>query len=137
MGLRPLRNLVLVERILDPGQTRDAQGFVVTSGGIALPQDYKAIGSRKAVNRPDHFRARVIAVGPKVTDPLIVPGAEVPILSWSTEPDGTRRGLYTGVDVTKDELFVRWPDDFGGVVMNVPDAFDGMRDVVREALAAE
>lgn len=115
MALRPLRNLVLVERILDAGQTRDAQGFVVTAGGIALPQDYKAIGSRKAVNRADHFRARVIAVGPKVTDPLITPGAEVPILTWADEPDGTRRGMYTGVDYVKGQLFVQWPEDFGGI----------------------
>jgi co-chaperonin GroES (HSP10) len=120
--LRPLRNLVLVERILDEGHVRDERGDEVTAGGIIVPQDYKARGCQKAVRKADHFRARVIAVGPKVTDPLVVPGAIVPILTWSAEADGTRRGLYTGVDYTKDQLFVEWPDDFGGVVMNAPDA---------------
>lgn len=106
MSLRPLRNLVLVERITEQ----------VTAGGIHIPQDYKAIGSRKAVNRPDDFRARVIAVGPKVTDELVRPGAEVLIFTWAAEADGSRRGMYTGTDgPSKGSLFVSWPADFAGV----------------------
>jgi hypothetical protein len=120
LGLRPLRNLVLVERLPDIGRTRDANGNEFTSGGLLVPGDYKARGSVKAVNRSDHFRARVIAVGPKVTDPLIAPGAEVVILTWADEADGTRRGMYTGVDGPDGSLFVNWPDDFGGVVLNAP-----------------
>ena len=120
MSLRPLRNLVLVEKIPDIGRTKGADGFEVTAGGIVLPQDYKARGSQKAVRKSDHFRARVLAVGPKVTDPLIAPGAEVIVLTWAEECDGTRRGMYTGVDYTKDQLFVNWPADFGGVVLNAP-----------------
>ncbi len=120
MSLRPMRDLILVERLPDEGRTRDASGHEVTAGGIVIPADYKAIGSRKAVNKADHWRARVVAVGPKVTDPLIVPGAEVQVLTWSEEPDGTRRGMYTGIDGPDGLMFVR-PCDLGGVVMNAPD----------------
>lgn len=116
MGVRPLRNLVLVERLPDVGRTKLADGSEVTAGGIVVPQDYKARGSVKAVNKADHFRARVIAVGPRVTDPLVREGAEVVILAWAAESDGTRRGMYTGVDYGKDQLFVAWPEDFGGCV---------------------
>lgn len=106
MPLRPLRNLVLVERITEK----------VSAGGIHFPEDYKARASAKAVNKADSFRARIVAVGPKVSDPLIAPGAEVPILTWAENADGTRRGLYTGIDGPDGLLFVKWPEDFGGVV---------------------
>jgi co-chaperonin GroES (HSP10) len=117
--LRPLRNLILVERIMAEGRTCDADGNEVTAGGLIVPQDYKARGSQKAVRKEDHFRARVVAVGPKVNDPLIVPGAVVPVLTWAEEPDGTRRGMYSGVDGPDGLLFVT-TDDLGGVVMNAP-----------------
>lgn len=106
LQLRPLRNRVLVERVTEK----------VTAGGIFVPEDYEARASRKAVNRADHFKARVLAVGPEVTDALVVPGAEVQILTWSAEPDGTRRGMYTGVDGPDGTLFVNWPSDFAGYV---------------------
>ncbi len=131
LSLRPLRNLVLVERLPDLGRTRDASGNEFTAGGIMVPGDYKARGSVKAVRKSDHFMARVIAVGPLVTDSLVVPGAEVPVLTWADEADGTRRGMYTGVDYTKDQLFVSWPEDFGGCVMNAPPAVgDGVAESV-------
>ncbi len=109
-----MRNLVLVHRITE----------TMTAGGLHVPQDYKARGSQKAVNRPDTFRARVVAVGPKVTDPLIAPGAEVDILSWADNADGTRRGMYTGVDGPDGTTFVRWPDDFGGAVYGVKSPYE-------------
>lgn len=116
MQIHPRRNLVLVRRVLEADRTRDAEGNERTAGGLYVPADYKARGSQKAVRKADHFRARVIAVGPHVKDPLVVPGAEVPILTWGNHPDGTRRSLYTGVDGPDGTLFVAWPDDFGGVV---------------------
>ncbi len=120
MALRPLRNLVLVERLPDIGRTRDANGEERTAGGIICPADYKARGSQKAVRKSDHFRARVLAVGPKVTDPLVCHGAEVVVLTWADEAnlDGTRRGMYTGVDGPNGTLFVSWPDDLGGCVLD-------------------
>lgn len=106
-----MRDLILVERIAE----------TVTAGGIHIPQDYKARGSQKAVNKADHWRARVVAVGPKVTDPLLVPGAEVQVLTWAEDADGTRRGMYTGIDGPDGMTFVT-PADLGGVVMNAPEA---------------
>lgn len=120
MSLRPLRNLVLVERMPDLGRTLNAAGEEVTSCGIIVPRDYKARGSQKAVNKADQFRARVLAVGPEVVDPLVAPGAEVLIMTWAAECDGTRRGMYTGVDYRDGQLFVKWPEDFCGVVLNAP-----------------
>ncbi len=74
------------------------------------------------MRKSDHFRARVVAVGPTVSDPLVCPGAEVVILTWADDDDldGTRRGMYTGVDGPDGQLFVKWPQDFGGCVLNAP-----------------
>lgn len=85
--LRPLRNLLYVEPIVE----------TVSAGGILLPEDYKARGSKKAVNRPDWFRAAVKAVGPEVRD--VSPGDHVLVHTWAEKADGTRRGLYVGHDV--------------------------------------
>jgi co-chaperonin GroES (HSP10) len=96
--LRPLRDLIHVEPIRE----------TVSAGGILLPEDYKALGSKKAVNRPDTFRARVLAVGPEVRG--VEPGEDVLVYTWSERADGTRRGLYTGHDVPGG-LLVRYPED--------------------------
>lgn len=109
MGLRPLRNLIQVERMPDLGRTRDGEGNEVTAGGIVIPQDYKARGSHKAVRKADFFRARVLAIGPQVRD--LEPGNEVLVITWAAESDGTRRGLYTGADGPDGTLFVEYPDD--------------------------
>jgi len=109
MLIRPLRNRVLVKPIRE----------TMTAGGLHIPQDYKAIPSRKAVNRPDHFLAEVVAVGSEVKDEALVPGARVSILTWSERADGTRRSMYTGEDGPDGTLFVRWPEDFGGCVYEV------------------
>ena len=111
MGLRPLRNLIQVERLPDLGRTRDADGNEVTAGGIVVPQDYAARGSQKAVRKADFFRARVLAVGPKVPVEDVAPGAEVLVMTWGNHPDGTRRSLYTGVDGPDGTLLVEYPDD--------------------------
>lgn len=111
LHLRPLRNRVLVERITEK----------VTAGGIHVPQDYKARGSVKAVNKRDEFRARVLAVGLEVREELIKPGVEVLLYTWAEESDGTRRGMYTGVDGPDGTLFVNWPEDFAGIVFVAPE----------------
>ena len=107
MGWSPRKNLVLVKPIPRPK---------VSAGGIHLPEDYEAIAAKKAVERPDDFRATVLAVGPDVTDRLVEPGAEALIYTWSEAADGTRRSLYTGVDGPDGTLFVKYPDDFAGIV---------------------
>lgn len=98
MKLRPLRNLLHVEPIRE----------TVTAGGILIPQDYRALGSRKAVERPDTFRARVLAVGPDVRG--VEPGDDVLVYTWAERADGTRRSLYVGHDVPGG-LLVSYPDD--------------------------
>lgn len=108
MPLRPLRDLIQVERLPDLGRTRDGDGNEVTARGIVIPQDYKARGSAKAVNKADFFRARVLAVGPKVRD--VSAGDEVLVLTWGANPDGSRRSLYAGVDGPDGTLFIT-PDD--------------------------
>ena len=111
MPLKPLRNLLHIEKLPDLGHTQDADGNVVTAGGILLPQDYKARGSYKAVNKGDFFRARVLAAGPKVPSGDVQPGDEVLVLTWGNNPDGSRRSLYTGVDGPDGTLLVEYPDD--------------------------
>lgn len=111
MSLRPLRNLIQVERMPDLGRTRDGEGNEVTAGGIVIPQDYKARGSQKAVRKADFFRARVLAVGPKVPAGDLAVGNEVLVITWAAETDGTRRGMYTGIDGPDGSLFVEYPND--------------------------
>lgn len=106
MAWQPRKNLVLVKPIRE----------TMSPGGLHLPEDYRAIVSRKAVNKPDDFRAEVLAVGPDVTDALVRPGAVVQVLTWSDRADGSRRSLYSGVDGPDGSLFVYWPEDFAGYV---------------------
>lgn len=108
MPLRPLRDLIQVERLPDLGRTRDADGNEVTAAGLVIPQDYAARGSVKAVNKADYFRARVLAVGPKVRDVSV--GDEVLVMTWGAEADGTRRSLYVGIDGPDGTLLVT-PND--------------------------
>lgn len=110
MKLRPLRRLVHVEKLPDLGQTRQ-DGETKTAGGIIVPDTYADRGSRKAVNRPDVFRAKVLAVGGGVPAGELSEGDEVLVLSWGAKPDGTRRSLYTGVDAPGGTLLVEYPDD--------------------------
>lgn len=111
MSWQARKNLVLVKPL--PKAT-------MTPGGLHLPGDYKALASWKAVNRDDDFTAEVVSVGPDVTDALIVPGAKVQILAWADDDklDGTRRSMYTGVDGPDGTLFVKWPEDFAGYVVD-------------------
>lgn len=115
MKLRPLRNLVHVERLPDLGRSRE-NGETRTEGGIIVPDTYADRGSRKAINRPDVFRARVLAVGPSVPAGEMTAGDEVLVLSWAGKPDGTRRSLYTGIDAPGDTLLVEYPADIECVV---------------------
>lgn len=110
MGWQARKNLVLVKRLPRP---------TTTPGGLYLPEDYKALAAWKAVNQDDDFTAEVLSVGPDVRDPLVVPGAQVQILAWADDANlnGTRRSMYTGVDGPDGTLFVKWPDDFAGYVV--------------------
>lgn len=80
--VRPLRDLVLVQRLEGHGIER------VTPGGIVIPAACEA----KAKTKNDYFRARVIAKGPKAPPELEV-GEDVLVHTWAGG-DGT--GLYTG-----------------------------------------
>lgn len=110
MKLRPLRRLVHVEKLPDLGRSRE-NGETRTAGGIIVPDTYADRGSRKAVNRPDVFRARVLAVGSEVPSGELAEGDEVLVLTWSAKPDGSRRSMYTGVDAPGDTLLVEYPED--------------------------
>lgn len=134
LPLRPLRDLIQVERLPDLGRTRDGDGNEVTATGIIIPQDYKARGSAKAVNKADYFRARVLAVGPKVRD--VAAGDEVLVLTWGASPDGSRRSLYVGIDGPDGTLFVT-PDDLVCGVNAVPSAWPHPKpgDVLAEWVA--
>jgi hypothetical protein len=118
LALRPLRNLIHVERLPDLGNEMNAEGDVVTPGGIIVPNDYKAPGRHKAVNKADHFRARVLATGPKVHG--VERGDEILLLTWGANPDGTRRSMYTGVDAPDGTLLVEYPDDVVCVLNPAP-----------------
>lgn len=119
MKLRPLRNLVHVERLPDIGHTRE-NGETRTAGGIIVPETYEAPGRKKAVNKPDSFRARVLAVGPRVPAGELSEGDEVVVLTWSENSDGTRRGLYTGIDAPGDTLLIEYPTDIECALVRDP-----------------
>ena len=97
MSLRPLRNLVQIEKVV-----REK-----TAGGIYVPTsfDHQARPSLKFGAIPDHFEARVVAVGPDVRD--IGPGDH--ILVWQYA-DGDGSKLFTG-DGDAERLLIKYPDD--------------------------
>lgn len=105
MGVRPLRNLVLVERV-----EKDE-----SPGGIVLPKTFEARHSPrlKMLAKPDYFEAEVIACGPDVRE--LKPGDHTLVFTFA---DGDGSTLYTGqsdngrrADGAK-RLFVKYPDDF-------------------------
>ena len=104
------KNLVLVKPVPKPKMT--------ASGLLHLPEDYKAIAAKKAVDAPDDFWAEVLSVGPDVNDALVHRGAVVQILTDSGDYKGTRRSMFTGVDGPDGTLFVKYPDDFAGGVLD-------------------
>ena len=105
MGVRPLRNLVLVERV----EKR------VTDGGIVIPETFDAKHSPrlKMLAKADYFEVEVKACGPEVRD--LKPGDHAYVFTFA-EGDGTT--LYTGTSDTgaradqAKRLFVKWPQDF-------------------------
>lgn len=97
--LRPLRNLVYVERV-----KRE-----VSAGGILLPQTFDN------QNRPslrhgavaDYFEAKVLAVGPLVQELTV---GDTILVHTYAGGDGSK--LYTGEGTTDAErLFVKYPED--------------------------
>lgn len=80
--MRPLRDLILVQRLEGHGIER------ITPGGIVIPAACEA----KAKTKNDYFRARVIAKGPKAPAELEV-GEDVLVHTWA---GGEGAGLYTG-----------------------------------------
>lgn len=108
MSVRPLRNLVYVERI-----KRE-----MTAGGLHIPQTFvcgkhgHAAGTRIQAT-PDYFEAEVLAIGPDVRE--LEPGDRCYVFTFA---DGDGSNLYTG---TSDDgrradkarrMFVKYPDDF-------------------------
>ncbi len=107
--VRPLRNLVCVERMPGLGCTLNADGDTVTAGGIILPRAFKRKHpSQKIGAVPDFFRARVVGVGPDVPAGELSPGDEVLVFSFQASE---KEGLYTGTDAGAGRLFVDYPDD--------------------------
>lgn len=108
--IRPYGDRVLVEKL-------DGEGVdTVSPGGIHLPGVKFARGKTKHV--PDTFRARVLAVGPKVRDVRV--GDEVIAYTYSREGHGrvltgdeTEYGLVLGED---DVLAVLEPTEVVPVV---------------------
>jgi len=101
--MKPLRNLVLVERM------RERQ----SPGGIHFPRAFKRKHpSEKHKYVPDYWRGKVKAIGPKVTE--LKEGDEVLIYTWSENGKGQlHMGLYTGIPTGRGEdlVLVEYPDD--------------------------
>jgi co-chaperonin GroES (HSP10) len=104
--LKPLRNLVHVERVPKPEKTE---------GGVVLVHGYESRKDPAAKVRatPDHFEARVLAVGPQVRG--LAPGDH--ILVYSFDQVSHEHGLYTGHPTgEKDRMLIRFPEDIVYVV---------------------
>ena len=106
-GIRPLRNLVYVEKIRE----------TVSKGGIHLPQTFRAGKNGHSVREKmnavaDVFRAKVLAVGPEVRG--LSEGDECMVYTFA-EGDGSTLWTGTSDDGKRADkaqrLFVRYPDD--------------------------
>lgn len=95
MQLRPLRDLILIERLEGHGIER------VTKGGIIIP----AASEKRAQTKRDYFRAKVLAIGPKVVD--VEPGEHVLVHTWA---NGDGRQMYTGTWIDGRRGFVTADD---------------------------
>lgn len=98
--IRPLRDMVLIEKL-------DQERETVTAGGIVLPATLQA----KAKTKQDTFHAKVLAKGPKVPAELGV-GDEIIVETWA-DGDGTK--LFTGEGVGGHRFFIT-PNDIVCVV---------------------
>lgn len=108
--MRPLRNLMLVEKLPDLGCVISEDGETVTLGGIIVPTTFKARGpSQRIAAKKDFWRARVVAIGPEVREVAV--GDHVLIDTWAEKADGTHAGLYTGIDVGDGRRLVAYPND--------------------------
>lgn len=125
MTMRPLRNLVLVERMRERA----------SPGGILFPRAFKRKHpSEKHKYVPDYWRARVKAVGPDVQG--LSDGDEVLIYTWSENGKGQlHMGLYTGIPVGKgdDEVLVEYPDDIICAIAPGVTIGDRAHDLLSEA----
>jgi co-chaperonin GroES (HSP10) len=100
VNVRPIGNKILVERLEGHGIER------VTDGGLVIPATCEA----KARTKNDHFRARVLAVGPEapqVAEAVKAGFDHVLVYAWC---DHGQRGLYTGKPLDNRRLFIE-PDD--------------------------
>lgn len=103
--VRPLRNLVYVERVKHEK----------TPGGIVIPETFEAKHSArlKMMAKSEYFEAKVLAVGPDVRD--LQPDDHTYVFTFA---DGDGSKLYTGTSVdgkredTARRMFVEYPDDF-------------------------
>lgn len=108
--MRPLRNLVLVERLPEVGHLVNDKGDEVTAGGIIVPQTFKAKGpSQRLGAKRDHFRARVVAVGPDASRDL-KPEDEILVWTFAGGAGDAKQGLYTGTPVPGG-LLIEYPED--------------------------
>lgn len=111
-AVRPLRNLVYVEKIV---RERAA-------GGLWVPSTFKAgkhghSARLKMAATPDYFPARVLSCGPDVRE--IAPGDEVLVYTFA-EGDGTK--LYTGENVGEAKrMVIMYPNDILCAVEYDPD----------------
>ncbi len=94
--IHPRHDWVLVERITE----------TVSAGGIHLPATFAGSRSAKLGAKADHWKARVVAVGPEAHD--LEPGDVVLVHTWAA---GEGRGLYAGVHAGEGLLFVRYGAD--------------------------
>ncbi len=108
--MRPLRNLMLVERMPDLGCVISEDGNTVTLGGIIMPATFKASGPSQRISaKKDVWRGRVLAVGPDVRE--IAAGDTVLVHTWSDKGTGTHEGLYTGIAVGEGRKLIAYPED--------------------------
>lgn len=97
LGISPLRDLILVERLDGHGIER------VTPGGIIIP----ATSESRAKTKNDTWKGRVLAKGPKAPTELAI-GDVVIVFTWA---DGDGSVLYTGTaGLARNELFIATDD---------------------------
>lgn len=109
MNVKPLRNLLFVQRVKRPEKT---------AGGIYIPQtfDHRARPELRIGATPDYWEAEVLAVGPDARGD-VVPGEHVLVKTWAGDE---HQGLYAGQAIDDDHVFVRCPQDIIGLVQEAP-----------------